>query len=52
MRRILFLVFLIAIPVLGGCGTPRQDSNVEVRTTGDAQVYGVYSRHFTAPGRP
>ncbi len=52
MRRILFLVFLIVFPILGGCATPRQAADVEVRSTGDAQVYGVYSRHFTAQGRP
>jgi hypothetical protein len=51
MRRICFLIFLTALPLLAGCATPRETANIEVRTTGDALVYGVYSRTPAASGR-
>lgn len=51
MRRICFLIFLTALPLLAGCATPRETANIEVRTTGDALVYGVYSRNPAASGR-
>ena len=51
MRRICFLIFLAALPLLAGCASPRETANIEVRTTGDALVYGVYSRNPAASGR-
>ncbi|EHJ48154.1 hypothetical protein DFW101_2148 [Solidesulfovibrio carbinoliphilus subsp. oakridgensis] len=46
MFRACCTLFLLAVLALSGCAhTAPLASNLEVRTTGDAQVYGVYSSH-------
>lgn len=43
MFRFVSTLTLLALLALSGCAGAPQASNFEVRTTGDAQVYGVYS---------
>uniref|UniRef100_I2PYF3 Lipoprotein n=1 Tax=Desulfovibrio sp. U5L TaxID=596152 RepID=I2PYF3_9BACT len=44
MFRAVCALFVLAVLALCGCAhTSPLASNLEVRTTGDAQVYGVYS---------
>jgi len=49
MLRRLAAVTLFALLALSGCASAPGASNLTVRTTGDARVYGVYTanRHFT-----
>ncbi len=43
MSRCLAFVPLLALLVLCGCAGGPGASNLSVRTTGDARVYGVYT---------
>lgn len=46
MFRALCVLFASAVLALSGCArTTPLASNLEVRTTGDAQAYGVYSSY-------
>lgn len=45
-------LLLVALLALYGCASAPLAGNLEVRTTGDAQVYGVYtSRSFGSDRR-
>jgi hypothetical protein len=43
MFRPVSLLILLAFCLLCACSSPRAASSLEVRTTGDARVYGVYT---------
>jgi hypothetical protein len=52
MFRAFCALFVLAVLALSGCArTSPLASNLEVRTTGDAQVYGVYSSYPYGPDR-
>lgn len=47
MSRLSLGWWLVLLLFLAGCaGRSSGDSNLTVRTTGDAQVYGVYRSHM------
>ena len=47
MYRYLSLLTLLGLLACAGCAARSVgESNVTVRTTGDASIYGVYSRHL------
>lgn len=45
------LLLLTALAVAGCAGHGATDSNLTVRTTGDAQIYGVYNANRNFTGR-
>ncbi len=51
MLRLLFSLVVLALPILAGCAHPPDASTLSVRTTGDARIYGVYSRNPAGIGR-
>ena len=51
MFRPTSLLILLAFCLLCACSSPRATSSLEVRTTGDARVYGVYTSNPYGGGR-
>ncbi|EFL50363.1 hypothetical protein DesfrDRAFT_2929 [Solidesulfovibrio fructosivorans JJ]] len=51
MVRSTILLILCALCLLASCSGTRTASNLEVRTTGDARVYGVYTSGSYGGGR-
>jgi hypothetical protein len=45
------LLLLAALAVVGCAGHDATDSNLTVRMTGDAQIYGVYNANRNFTGR-
>lgn len=51
MVRVFFLLLAFAVCLVAGCAHDPESSGLTVRTTGDAQLYGVYRHNFSAPDR-
>jgi len=51
MFRAVYALAFLALLALSGCAGTQLASNMEVRTTGDAQVYGVYFSNPSSTAR-